>query len=275
MTGDHGNIIPSMSSLTSLILIAVGLFVGMLICFEWGHRLGRTGVEEEEKARGVGAVEGAVFALFGLVLAFSFSAAWERYEQRRHTIIEETNALHAAYMRIDLLPKQSQPDVHGAFRNYLDARMNAYRVANSSGDLEAAEADSDVARQALWDTVIAQPRTLSSDLVLLPALNNAFEIGTMRTVKMYATTPWLITAFMGFLSLLSALLAGRALTGPKGGWFHRALFSLIIALTIYVVLDLDHPRAGLIRMPHVDREWEKLQTELSDREKPEKTGQNP
>ena len=48
------------------------LFLGMLACLELGLRLGRrTQVAETAKA-GLGVIEGAMFALLGLLVAFTF-----------------------------------------------------------------------------------------------------------------------------------------------------------------------------------------------------------
>jgi hypothetical protein len=58
----------------------------MLITLEIGRRIGlRRLAEDPEGARaGVSAVEGAVFALFGLLIAFTFTSAASRYEGSRN-----------------------------------------------------------------------------------------------------------------------------------------------------------------------------------------------
>ena len=87
-------------------------FVGRLFIFRhaaffrsgpslWHRELAR---DPEGLAKGTGAAEGAVFGLLGLILAFSFSGAATRFEQRRHLITEEANAIGTAYLRLDLLP---------------------------------------------------------------------------------------------------------------------------------------------------------------------------
>jgi hypothetical protein len=60
-----------------LLVIAGLLFPIALVAMEIGRRLGlRRLAEDPEGARaGTGAVEGAVFALFGLLIAFTFTSA--------------------------------------------------------------------------------------------------------------------------------------------------------------------------------------------------------
>ncbi len=58
-------------------LFAGGLFLGMLLFQEAGRRLGerRLAADPQGAREGLGAVEGAVFALMGLLIAFSASRA--------------------------------------------------------------------------------------------------------------------------------------------------------------------------------------------------------
>lgn len=69
------------------------LFVGMLILLEAGRRLGvrRRGEELEGERGSLGTIEGAIFALFGLLMAFTFSGAALRFNEKRMLIAEEAN----------------------------------------------------------------------------------------------------------------------------------------------------------------------------------------
>ena len=93
----------------------------MLILLEVGRRIGARRLAEDPMgaAAGVGTVEGAVFALFGLLIAFTFSGAAARFDTRRQLIIEETNAIGTAYLRLDLLPVDAQPGLREKFRRYV------------------------------------------------------------------------------------------------------------------------------------------------------------
>jgi hypothetical protein len=75
-------------------LLALGLLLGMLALLELGRRIGtRRLAQDAEGARaGIGAVEGAIFGLLGLLIAFTFSGAASRFDSRRQLVVEETNA---------------------------------------------------------------------------------------------------------------------------------------------------------------------------------------
>ena len=76
-------------------------------------------------------MEGAVFALLGLLVAFAFSGAATRFDTRRQLIVEETNAVGTAYVRLDLLPAEVQPTLRARVRQYLATRLEGPGVAKA------------------------------------------------------------------------------------------------------------------------------------------------
>jgi hypothetical protein len=103
-------------------IFAVALSAGVLVLLEIGRRIGvRQLAEEGETAsKGLGAIEGAIFGLLGLILAFSFSGALTRFDARRHLVVEEANDIGTAWLRVALLPADAQPPMRDLFRRYLD-----------------------------------------------------------------------------------------------------------------------------------------------------------
>ena len=95
----------------SAVLFAVLLFLGILIMLEIGRRFGvRRRPKESEGERGnLGTVEGAVFALFGLVIAFTFAGGATRFNEKRMLIAQEANTMETAYLRLQLLPPEARP----------------------------------------------------------------------------------------------------------------------------------------------------------------------
>jgi hypothetical protein len=64
--------------------------------------------EPEASAKENGAVAAAIFGLMGLLIAFTFSGAASRFDERRHLIVQEANAIGTFYLRLDLLPAESR-----------------------------------------------------------------------------------------------------------------------------------------------------------------------
>jgi hypothetical protein len=238
---------------------ALGLFLGVLVLLEVGRRYGKRRLAREaEGARaGLGVVDGAVFSLLGLLLAFSFSGAATRFEGRRSLILAEANAVGTAWLRLSLLPPESQLRLQELFRQYLDKRLSAYQ---SMDDLQEAaqRLEAAVAIQGeIWAEFLRAAQTDQGQRALVPlvvALNAMFDMATTRTVAAQEHPPMIIFVMIAVLSLVSALLAGYGMAGSKErSWLHVLGFSLVLSLTAYVILDLEYPRLGIIRIDAADQ----------------------
>src|SRR5262245_22740495 len=106
-------------------LVAGAVFIGIMLFLELGRRIGRNVIARFGAANvgSVGSLETAVFALLGLLIAFTFSGALSRFDVRRAQAVDEVNAIGTAFLRIDLLPSSAQPALRDSFRQYVDARI--------------------------------------------------------------------------------------------------------------------------------------------------------
>ena len=175
-------------------LLTIALFVGMLITFEVGRRIGvaRLKRDPEGLTKGAGAAEGAVFALLGLLLAFTFSGAASRFEARRFYIDTEANAIGTAYLRLDLLPEESQAPLRDLFRRYTDNRATVYQ----GSDLDAVKRSWPKARRCrseIWKQAVAACRlpgaSSQAAMLLLPALNEMIDITATRVTATTQSSP--------------------------------------------------------------------------------------
>lgn len=244
----------------SVFLITLGLFVGMLTLLEAGRRIGirRLASDAEGARSGTGTIEAAVFALLGLLIAFTFSGAASRYDVRRNLIVEEANDIGTAYLRLDLLPAAAQPALRDLFRRYLDSRLETYRKLP---DMNAAMAELTRSTQLqgeIWTQAIAAGRLEnappSATMLLLPALNQMIDITTTRTLAGQLHPPVVIFALLFGLALAGALMAGYGMAGGKShNWLHMIGFAVVMTCAVYVILDIEYPRLGLIRVDAFDQ----------------------
>jgi hypothetical protein len=239
------------------VLLAAGLFAGMLGLQELGRRLGlrRLKADPEGARTGLGAVEGSVFGLMGLIVAFSFHGAASRFDVRRQLIVEEANAIGTAYLRLDILPAEAQPKLRDLMRRYVDSRLEVYRALPDIPATREALARSNAIQGEIWSAAVGAVREApQTTLLVLPALNEMIDITTTRTVALQTHPPAVIYAMLGLIAFACALLAGYGMAGARTrSWVHGVGFAAILTLTVYVILDLEHPRAGLIRVDSYDQ----------------------
>lgn len=241
------------------LIYTLGLLLGMLIVLEAGRRIGLKRIAEDtEGARaGVSTVEGSILALLGLLIAFSFSGAAARYDQRRQQIVDEASNISSAYALVDLLPTEIQPPLRETFRDYLDSRLEAYR---KMPDLAAAKVELDRSKALqddIWTkavTATREPPYQQAALQVLPAVGKMINISTQRTAALYTHPPTIIFVMLAGLMLIGSLLAGYGMAGSKTrNWTHTIAFAVVLSLTFYVIRDLEYPRLpGLVGMSNFD-----------------------
>jgi hypothetical protein len=196
------------------LLFCLLLLAGMLVLLEVGRRFGvrRRPKESEGERGGLGTVEGAVFTLFGLMIAFTFSGAASRFNEKRMLIAEEVNCIETAYLRLHLLSHLAQPALQQLFRRYIDSRIETCRRLPNMAAAEMEMAESKKIQEEVWNQAVAATvlpdSHPSSGLLLLPALNNMIDISTTRTMALQLHPPRIIYALLLGLGLICSLLAG-------------------------------------------------------------------
>jgi hypothetical protein len=151
-----------------------------------------------------------------------------------------------------------RPEIQQLFRSYLDMRLEAYRKLP---DVDAAKASLDAAdrlQREIWARAIVAVRMpdapASAAIVVLPALTAMFDIATTRTLITQVHTPTIVFVMLFALSLISASLAGYSMACRKSlSWLHVISFAVVTALSIFMILNLEYPRLGLIHVSTFDR----------------------
>jgi hypothetical protein len=248
------------------LILAVGLFVGMLIFLEVGRQIGRRQLTKYggEGRKGVGVVDGSVYGLLALLVGFTFSDGASRFHDRRQLVIDEVEAIHNAWERIELVPPESQEPIRTGFRNYLDAVIHTYQ--QPAGSEAEAEARRGIARgrKEVWSNSVAAVTVPSGDgekarMLLLPANTEMFAAVESERMARQAHAPPMVFAMLAFTALAAALFAGFALAPDKRrAWIFIVGVAATISLSAYVIIDLEYPRAGLIRADMMDRELVEL-----------------
>ena len=225
--------------------------VGILLAGEVGHRLGRLRLRrsEHEQEPPVGGMVAAELGLLAFLLAFTFSLGASRFEARRQVLLDETNAIGTAYLRAGLLPESHRDDVRRLLREYVDVRL----AAAQDGSAEAAVGRSNELHDRLWSEAVAamekDPRSVATGL-FVQSLNDVIDRHAERVMlALRSRIPWIVWGVLFAVTVLSFGTMGyqSGLTGKS-----RSPAVLAIALTfatvLWLVVDLDRPRQGLLRV---------------------------
>jgi hypothetical protein len=243
--------------MTVFLMITLVLMALLLACIEMGRRI-RLRHKDEEASGGLSVIDGAVFGLLGLLLAFAFSGADSRFEARRQLIVQETNEIGTAWLRVNLLPASAQPQLRADYRQYVDDRIAFYRDLNDNPQQARADfANSNALQTKIWSESIAAARQDPNPAVLslvLSSLNDMIDITTTRAVALETHPPLAIYILLFVLALASSLIAGFSMGDRrKRPWLHTIVYAVALTVTIYTILDLEFPRAGIVRVDRYDQ----------------------
>ncbi len=243
----------------SPVLIAFSLFFGMLFFMELGRRIGQKiqSKDPDGAHKGISTIEGSLFGLMGLLIAFTFTGAASRFEDRRQLITQESNAIGTAYLRIELLASADQPKMKEYFKQYLDSRIATYQKVPDMVAVWAELKHSIDLQNTIWSFAISACKSTEAMTdaakLLLPSINEMIDISNSRTVSAETHPPNAIFLLLGIFSLVGALFVGYGMAENKNrNFLYMIIFSIVMTLTVYLILDLEYPRLGFIRIDQAD-----------------------
>jgi hypothetical protein len=254
----------------SPLIFSIALLLGMVLLFVLGRHIGlRRHLDKSAGEReSLGTIEGAVYGMFGLLMAFTFSGAAERFGEKRALIGEEVAVTRTAYLRLQLVPEKDRVALEELFRRYVDSRLESYRRLPDMQAFTKVAAESKDLQKTIWDRAVAAARLPSADLhageVLLPAVNDMINIAGTRELALQAHPPRIVFELLFVLGLMCSLLAGYHMAGGRRwNWLHVFSFTVITSIVVYVILDMEYPRGGLISLQNADQALIRLRGEMN------------
>jgi hypothetical protein len=239
------------------VLFSIALLAGILVCLEAGRRIGLARLaRDKDERQPTELVDSAVAALLGLLLAFTFSGALTRFDERRRLMAEETNAIGTAYLRLDLLAPEKQASLKDKLRRYADARIGAFHSVPDLDTSKSELARSQLLQGEIWSEAIAATRVSPGILPheVLDPINAMIDMATTQRVATETHPPQVIYGILAGLALVAALLVGcKMAEARRRDGLHLVVYAGALAIVVYLILDLEYPRFGLIRVDSGDQ----------------------
>ena len=191
----------------------------------------------------------ATLTLLGLIIGFSFSMATNRYDQRKNYEEAEANAIGTEYVRADLLPPDAAARVHVLLKQYLDERVNFYKVRRADV-LQQVNMRTGKLQNDLWAAVRAPAGVQPTPIMALAVsgMNDVLNSQGYTQAIWWNRIPigaWLL---MLIIALCANLMMGYASHRPEGGSFRLLFLPFILASAFFLIADIDSPRKGVIRV---------------------------
>lgn len=235
-------------------LFGVALVAAFAAAAELGYfayrRLGRGGLASETGDEGQ--VLSTALLLLALLLGFTFSMALGRYDERRAQVVAEANDIGTAWLRAGLAGNAAGAELQEVLRQYAHTRISRFEASDEPAAYARSKAEGARLRQRIWaltGPAVAPVATTAQAASLVSAVNAVLDRATLRETAIEARVPERVLDLLIAYAVISALLLGYVL-GAYGS-HHRVatlLLFVLLAMTIVLILDLDQPQAGGIRV---------------------------
>jgi hypothetical protein len=226
-------------------VIGGGCAVGVLI----GRYLRR---HSDHYREGIGALQGALLGLVGLVLAFGLSLAVGRYQDRRADVVNDANTIGTAYLRAQTIGEPQRSRSLALLRRYNDLAIRVTHEVPGTASLRATAAEQGRLQQMLWrlggEAINGRPRD-SAPRLYLDSLNAMIDQQGVRLAGLNNHPPnaVLLLELLGAALALGMLALYVSVLGR--GFVPVVLAAVVVTFLVLVTFDLDRPTRGFITIP--------------------------
>jgi hypothetical protein len=236
------------------LVLALAVIGSLLATIELGYRLGGKlppGLTDSAKSP-VLAISGAILGLLALLLGFTFSMSLSRFDQRRQLVVQEANAIGTTYLRSGLLPEPDRSAVADLLRSYVDARLDFFNRRGDPAEFKRVIDRTEKLQGELWSHVATavekDSRPVTTGL-FIQTLNEVIDLHAERVAAMENHVPESVLLLLLLVALLAAMLVGYGCGfANRRHLLSTSVLALLIGTVIVVIIDLDRPARGLIRV---------------------------
>lgn len=238
-----------------MITVTMTVFTVLMLVNEIGYRVGRAlDRDQSEPSRTVAlAVKGSIIGLVAFLLGFAFSISSNRHDIRRQVVLDDANAIGTLYLRAGLIASPERDQLRAALKNYLVTRLEFFEQNPEGDSVLLWQSKLDRHLSEIWRVVeAARTRDAQSVLVsqLIPAANAVIDLNTTRGWAFRSHTPVAVLTVLLVCVLVSSGLIGHSFGPCQRHPFLCTAFNALFTLTLFLILDYDGPRFGLIRVDH-------------------------
>jgi hypothetical protein len=240
----------------------------LLLAHEIGFRLRALARHREEKEweKQVHETRNQIAVLLSLLLGFAMSMALSRFDDRKHLVIDEANAIGTAYLRTATQAEPVRSQAPALLREYVDSRLLIFGGQTEEQERQTATKRSKQIQDELWSEVSTQAQQTPTPIVGLyeSSLNDMIDLDGKRIAAVNNRVPGDIWVLLACLSIMTSLVVGY---GQKHrAWMATFIPVLMIAITVSLIADLDTPASGFIQVDQQSMQSlsDELHMQLSD-----------
>ncbi|MCX6346297.1 MAG: hypothetical protein NT018_14695 [Armatimonadetes bacterium] len=243
----EGNLFYGQSAHFLLVVNTIILMAAAVLGFLLGRFSSRRIIDKSP----IGGIQASVFGLLALMLGFTFSAAFSRYDSRRVLVIDEANALGTTFLRAQTLPEPYRTQLSHRLRQYINFRSQIGTVIDNPTELNKMMKKTQTLQQEMWGEASSAARRLPTPVtaLFLASLNQSIDLYSTRVAMFRARVPNTILWILAAISIAALVVVGYGfgIVGQQS-WFIIILVSFLVSAVIVMIVDLDRPETGPVRI---------------------------
>ena len=211
--------------------------------------LSRYRTKDTETSADLGIIQTATLTLLALIIGFTFSMAINRHDQREIFEEGEANAIGTEFLRADLLPPKAADATKGLLLQYVDQRILFYSKQTPE-KIEEIRSKTDQLQTALWNEILPTVRTQHTASIALVAagMNDVLNSQGYVQAAWWNRIPLTAWALMSAIAICANLLVGFGARNFEKNIGLFMIFPFVIAVSFFLIADIDSPRGGVIRI---------------------------
>ena len=175
--------------------------------------------------------------------------AINRHDQREIFEEGEANAIGTEFLRADLLPPNAAAATKGLLLQYVDQRILFYSKQTPE-KIEEICNKTDQLQTALWNEILPVARTQATPVMALVAsgMNDVLNSQGYVQAAWWNRIPLTAWALMSAIAICANLLVGFGARNFEKNIGLFMIFPFVIAVSFFLIADIDSPRGGVIRI---------------------------
>lgn len=230
-----------------LLLVFLGGVCAVFLACEIGWQLGKRN-ESKGVSNHIAALEQVLLGMVALMVGFSFLMALTRFEARREATVNLANAIGTTALRARLLPEPTGTETLKLLREYAQMRT---ALSTSDKARTALLARTNEIQEKLWqhaNTLSAKDKEIVPTGLFIQSLNEMIDNQAKRLAELRNQIPAEILIALFAIASASCGFAGYASRlDPLRSRLPAVMIATSVSAVILVIIDLDSPRAGLLK----------------------------
>lgn len=233
---------PLLVFLFSFVVLRTSMWIGAVF-------IRNRAAPEEDIRADLSIILTATLTLLGLIIAFSFSMAISRYDQRKNYEEAEANSIGTEYVRAGLLPSADAEKVRALLRNYLDQRVLFYKTRDQK-KISQINATTTRLQAEMWSAVL--PRSIaqqtSTFTLAVWGMNDVLNSQGYTQAAWWNRIPVAAWTLMVAIAICCSMMLGYGAQNYKAERMLLTVLPFVVSISFFLIADIDSPRGGVIRV---------------------------